>query len=181
MEFLNTKFNGLYVIKHKRLVDDRGFFTRTYCKNLFTEISFDKTFVQFNHSFNKEKGTLRGMHFQIEPFKEVKLIRCVHGAVFDVAIDLRVGSETYLQSFGVELSEDNLFSVLIPEGFAHGFQTLKHNTSLIYHHTEFFQPGADAGVRHDDPALQIDWPLPVKNLSKKDREYKLIDKDFKGL
>ena len=181
MEFLETKLEGLYVIKHKKLEDERGFFTRTYCENAFKEISFVKTFVQFNHSFNKEKGTLRGMHFQTKPFKEVKLIRCVQGAVYDVAIDLRADSDTYLQSFGIELSQDNFLSVLIPEGFAHGFQTLKDSSSLIYHHTEFYQPGADSGVKYDDPVLQIDWPLPVRNLSVKDMEYKLINNNFNGL
>jgi dTDP-4-dehydrorhamnose 3,5-epimerase len=181
MELMETKLKGLYVIKHKKLEDDRGFFTRTYCKNIFKEISFEKNFVQFNHSFNKEKGTLRGMHFQTKPFKEVKLIRCVQGAVYDVAIDLRVDSDTYLESFGIELSQDNFLSVLIPEGFAHGFQTLKDSSSLIYHHTEFYRPGADSGVKFDDPSLKLDWPLPVRNVSVKDSNYELIDINFKGL
>lgn len=181
MEFVETGLAGLFIIKHKKLEDDRGFFTRTYCKNLFKEISFDKTFVQFNHSYNREKGTLRGMHFQTKPFREVKLIRCVQGAVIDVAVDLREGSNTFLQSYAVELTQDNLISVLIPEGFAHGFQTLKDHTSLIYNHTEFYEPGYDAGVRYNDPALEINWPLPIKNLSQKDQEFKLINEEFKGL
>ena len=181
MEFIPSNIDGLYTIGLKKLVDDRGLFARTYCKNEFQQIGFDKEFVQFNHSFNKQKGTIRGMHFQQMPFAETKLIRCVQGAVYDVAVDIREGSPTFLHWFGVELSEENMLSILIPEGFAHGFQALEDNSALIYHHTAFYTPNADAGLRFDDPALNIDWKLPPVNVTEKDKNYKLIDKDFKGI
>jgi dTDP-4-dehydrorhamnose 3,5-epimerase len=181
MEFSPTHIAGLYTISVKKLIDERGVFARTYCKNEFKAIGFGKEFVQFNHSLNKRKGTLRGMHFQQPPFAETKLIRCVQGTVYDVAIDLRKGSPTFLQAFGVELSEENMLSVLIPEGFAHGFQTLEDNSALIYHHTEFYTAQADAGIRFDDPALGLQWPLPPIAVSEKDKNYTLIDKNFKGI
>lgn len=181
MNFIETPFDGLYVIHHNILFDDRGSFTRTFCKEEFSSIGFDKEFVQFNHSFNLQKGTLRGMHYQKNPFSETKLISCVQGSVYDVALDLRKKSSTYLQYFSVELNEKNMFSIFIPEGFAHGFQTLEDHTALIYHHTEYYTPKADAGVRYDDQAIKIDWPLDVKNLSEKDKNYLLINDHFQGI
>ncbi len=174
MEFIKTPIEGLFLIHHKILEDERGLFTRTFCKNEFSSIGFTKEFVQFNHSYNLLKGTVRGMHFQNAPFAETKLIRCVEGSVYDVAVDLRKDSQTYLQYFGIELSKANINSILIPEGFAHGFQTLENNTALIYHHTAFYTPGADCGIRYDDPALHISWPLPVSKISTKDKNYPLI-------
>jgi len=181
MDFIPTPINGLYVVSVKKLVDERGIFARTYCKTDFKKIGFDKEFVQFNHSFNKSIGTIRGMHFQKIPFAETKLIRCVQGAVYDVAVDIRKDSSTFLQAFGIELNEDNMLSILIPEGFAHGFQTLQDNTALIYHHTAFYTPGADFGFRFNDTALNIKWQMPAVNVSDKDKSYDLIDKNFKGL
>ena len=181
MEFTATHIEGLYIIQIKKLEDERGLFARTFCKNEFKQIGFDKEFVQFNHSFNKYKGTIRGMHFQQPPYSETKLIRCIQGAVYDVAVDLRAGSATFLQYFGIELSAQNMKSILIPEGFAHGFQTLEDDTALIYHHTQYYTPGADAGVRFDDPALHIDWKLPATMVSEKDKLYKMIDQKFKGI
>jgi dTDP-4-dehydrorhamnose 3,5-epimerase len=181
MEFIKTSLEGLYVIKHHVHSDDRGGFSRTFCKNEFNSIRFNKEFVQFNHSFNLKKGTLRGMHFQNMPFCEYKLIRCIEGSVFDVAVDIRKNSPTFLKHFSIELSSSNFFSILIPEGFAHGFQTLQDNTSLIYHHTQFFNNKSDAGLLYNDNALSINWPLPVINLSDKDKSYKNIDYNFKGI
>ena len=181
MEFTATHIEGVYIIGLKKLEDERGLFARTFCKNEFKQIGFDKEFVQFNHSFNKYKGTIRGMHFQPPPYSETKLIRCIQGAVYDVAVDLRAGSATFLQYFGIELSAQNMKSILIPEGFAHGFQTLEDDTALIYHHTQYYTPGADAGVRFDDPALHIDWKLPATMVSEKDKSYKMIDQKFKGI
>ena len=181
MKIIETEIKGLFIIIHKKLEDDRGFFTRTYCKNMFSEISFEKEFVQFNHSFNIQKGTVRGMHYQKPPFSETKLIRCVQGSIFDVAVDIRQNSPTFLQYFGVILSEKNMTSILIPEGFAHGFQALENNSSLIYHHTAFYKPEADAGIRHDDSQININWQLPVINLSKKDMSYPLLNTNFKGI
>jgi len=181
MEFISSNFEGLFTIRLKKLEDDRGLFARTFCKNEFKQIGFNKEFVQFNHSFNKHKGTIRGMHFQNSPYCETKLIRCIQGAVYDVAVDLRIGSPTFLQYFGIELSAINMVSVLIPEGFAHGFQVLDDNSALIYHHTQYYTPGADAGIRFDDPALNIHWKLPAVMISEKDKLYRLIDKNFKGI
>jgi dTDP-4-dehydrorhamnose 3,5-epimerase len=181
LEFQKTALEGLYVILPKKLQDERGHFARTFCKNEFKEIGFAKEFVQFNHSFNKTKGTIRGMHFQIPPFGETKLIRCIQGAVFDVAVDLRRGSSTFLQYFGTILSAENMQSIIIPEGFAHGFQTLEDSTALIYHHTQFYNPNADSGIRFDDQAINIQWQLSAENVSAKDFSYRLIDNKFKGI
>lgn len=181
MEIIETNIQGVYIVKVKKITDDRGIFARTYCKNEFAKAGFNKEFVQFNHSYNKYKGTIRGMHFQQPPYSETKLIRCVQGAVLDVAVDIRQGSPTFLQHVSVELSAGNMQSILIPEGVAHGFQTLEDDTSLIYHHTQFYTPAADAGLRYDDPALHINWPLPPVQVSDKDKQYNLTDKNFKGI
>lgn len=181
MEFVETFLKGLYTIHPKILQDERGKFLRTFCKNEFNKIGFDREFVQFNHSLNLNKGTIRGMHFQTPPFAEAKLIRCVQGRVYDVAVDLRENSSTFLKSFGVELSSDNMISILIPKGFAHGFQTLEDNSALIYHHTEYYTPNADSGVRFDDPSIDITWMLPVSIISEKDKSYQMIDNNFKGI
>ncbi len=181
MEFIASNIEGLYTIQVKKLEDERGLFARTFCKNEFKQIGFNEEFVQFNHSYNKKKGTLRGMHFQYPPYAEAKLIRCVQGAVFDVALDLRTGSPTFLKYFSVELSAENMASILIPKGFAHGFQTLEDDTVLIYHHTQYYTLGSDAGLRFDDPALGIQWKTPVITVSEKDKSYKLIDNNFKGM
>ena len=138
-------------------------------------MSFNQEFVQFNHSFNTLKGTIRGLHFQSPPFAETKLIRCVQGSVYDIAVDLRENSSTYLQFFGTELSAENLNCILIPEGFAHGFQTLEDNTSLIYHHTNYYKPNTERGIRFNDPVLNIQWPLQPVNISRKDLLYPLIN------
>jgi dTDP-4-dehydrorhamnose 3,5-epimerase len=181
MKFIDTPLSGLYVIQHKKIDDDRGFFARTYCKNQFRSISFEKEFVQFNHSFNSKRGTVRGMHFQSPPFAETKLIRCIQGSVLDVVVDLRIKSPTFLKYFEVELDSRDFKSVLIPEGFAHGFQTLEDNSALIYHHTEFYIPGADSGLRHDDPKLGIKWPLPIAKISEKDQSYGFVSDNFQGI
>lgn len=179
MNFIRTPLDGLWVIHHKAIKDDRGLFARTFCKKDFLKIGFTKEFVQFNYSFNKKKGTIRGLHYQKPPYSETKLIRCVQGKVYDVAVDIRTDSPTYLKHFGVELSADNINSILIPEGFAHGFQTLEDNTALIYHHTEYYTPMADAGIRYSDQLLKIEWPLPGINISEKDKSYPLINDIFK--
>ncbi len=181
MQFEQTNIDGLYIVYVKKQEDERGLFARTFCKEEFKQIDFDDEFVQFNHSFNKQKGTVRGMHFQMAPCKETKLIRCVRGSVYDVAVDIRKNSPTFLQHFAINLSEKNMISILIPEGFAHGFQTMEDNSSLIYHHTSYYKPEAEAGLRFSDPSLNITWQLPVAVISDKDRSYPLIDKNFKGI
>ena len=134
-----------------------------------------------NHSFTAEKGTVRGMHFQHPPFSEIKMVRCIAGAVLDVIVDIRKDSPTFLQQVSVELSTTNKQMIYIPAGFAHGFQTLEDNTELIYHHSEYYQPGVEGGLRYNDIALDIQWLLPAINVSERDNNHPLLDGNFKGV
>lgn len=181
MIFKKTKLEGVFVVSLEPLIDKRGFFARTYCKKEFDKINHKGEFVQINHSYNKIKGTIRGMHFQSPPFQEVKLIRCISGSVFDVIVDLRQKSPTFLQYFSIKLSAENKKMIYVPKNFAHGFQTLSDNSELIYHHTEFYNPKTDSGIRFDDPKLNINWPLEPKMISEKDCSYKFMETNFKGL
>ena len=181
MTFNETLLKGSYVIELNAFTDDRGWFARTYCKNEFAAIGHTAEWVQMNHSFTKDKGAIRGMHYQLPPFSEIKMVRCIAGAVNDVIIDLRKNSPTFLQWFGVELSAQNKKMLYIPEGFAHGFQTLQNDCELIYHHSQFYTPGAEGGIQFDDPKLNISWPLPVTNISERDNRHPLLDENFKGL
>lgn len=181
MTFTETALKGGYIVSPTPFSDDRGWFARTYCKHEFAAIGHTKEWVQMNHSFTKEKGTVRGMHFQHPPFGEIKMVRCVAGAVWDVIVDIRKGSPTFLQHLGVELSAANRQMIYIPEGFAHGFQTLEENTELIYHHCEFYQPGVEGGLRYNDPVLNIQWPLRAINVSGRDNDHPLLDENFKGI
>lgn len=181
MKFTATPLADSYVIDLTPFEDERGWFVRYYCKNTFAEIGHIKEWVQMNHSVSYQNGTVRGMHFQIEPYREIKMVRCIAGSVFDVIIDIRKDSETFLQWFGVELSAENKRMLYIPEGFAHGFQCLTDDCELLYHHSEFYQPVAEAGIRYDDPLVAIQWPLPVSVLSERDAGHPLLNKDFKGV
>jgi dTDP-4-dehydrorhamnose 3,5-epimerase len=181
MKFTKTLLEGAYVIELDPFSDERGFFARTFCIKEFHQIGFDKEIVQINHSMTRQKGTIRGMHYQTPPACETKIIRCIQGRIFDVMVDIREGSPTCMQWFGVELSKENMKMVYIPEGFAHGFQTLSNNAELIYHHSEFYNPEQEKGLRYDDPAMAIIWPLPIHIISAKDQSYPLIDNYFKGL
>ena len=182
MTFTETALKGSYIISLKPFVDERGWFARTYCKNEFAAIGHDKEWVQMNHSFTAEKGTVRGMHFQHPPFTEIKMVRCIAGAVMDVIVDVRKDSPTFLQHVVVELSAANKQMIYIPEGFAHGFQTLEENTELIYHHSEFYKSGVEGGLRYNDEILNINWPLPVINVSERDNNHPLLmGANFKGI
>lgn len=181
MKFTPTPLAGAYLVDVQPFSDDRGWFARVYCKREFGEIGHDKEWVQMNHSVSYRKATLRGMHFQHPPFREIKLVRCIAGAVFDVILDLRSGSPTFGQWYGAELSAANNRMLYIPEGFAHGFQTLEENSALLYHHTEFYTPGAEGGIRYDDPAFAIQWPLTVTVISERDAGHPFVDKNFKGI
>jgi dTDP-4-dehydrorhamnose 3,5-epimerase len=181
MKFIPQPLAGVYLVELRLLTDDRGGFARTFCKREFEQIGHKKEFVQLNQSWNTKKGTVRGMHYQVPPFSEIKLIRCIKGAVLDVVVDIRKDSPTFLQHLAVELSEDNKTMIYLPEGFAHGFQTLTDRAELIYHHTEYFTPEADAGLNFNDPLLKINWPLPVSVISEKDKTNKYIDPTFKGI
>lgn len=181
MTFTETSLKGSYIIDLNLFEDERGWFARTYCKNEFAEIGFTKEWVQMNHSFTKQKGTVRGMHYQLPPFSEIKLVRCIAGAVYDVIVDLRKDSATFLQWFGAELSAENKKMFYIPEGFAHGFQAMTDNCELIYHHSQFYKPGAEGGIRYSDLKVNIKWLLPVTTVSERDAQHPLLDENFKGI
>ena len=181
MIFTALPLAGAYTVDVQAFSDERGWFARVWCKNEFEEIGHTKEWVQMNHSVSYAKGTLRGMHFQHPPFREIKMVRCIAGAVMDVIVDIRQGSPTFLQWQAVELSAENNRMIYIPEGFAHGFQTLQDNSALIYHHTEFYTPGAEGGIRYDDPLVDIRWTLPVTVVSQRDAGHPLLDHKFKGI
>jgi dTDP-4-dehydrorhamnose 3,5-epimerase len=181
MNFTPTPLKGSYIVDVNPFSDERGWFARFYCKNEFREIGHEKEWVQLNHSVSYHKGTTRGMHFQKPPFSEIKMVKCIAGKVFDVIIDLRKDSASFLDWFGTELSAENKRMLYIPEGFAHGFQCLTDHCELIYLHSEFYSPEAEAGVRFDDPKIKIEWPLPVTNLSSRDAGHAYLDNNFKGI
>jgi len=181
MIFTQTDLKGSYVIDPTVHEDDRGWFGRFYCKKDFKEIGHEKEWVQMNHSSTKKKGSIRGMHFQLSPFKEIKLVKCVAGAVFDVIIDVRKGSPTFLKWFAQELSAFNRKMLYIPEGFAHGFQTLTDDCDLIYLHSEYYVPNVEGGIRYNDPKLNIEWPLIPTVISERDSSHPHLDENFKGI
>jgi dTDP-4-dehydrorhamnose 3,5-epimerase len=171
MRFIPTKLKDAYIIEPEQLEDERGFFARTWCQQEFSDRGLDANLVQCSISFNKKKGTLRGMHFQLPPFAETKLVRCTQGAIYDVIIDLRQDSETFLQWMGVELTAENRKALYVPKGFAHGFQTLEYNTEVFYQISEFYAPECSGGLRWDDPTFNITWQQPVSVISTKDQNY----------
>lgn len=181
MRFESTPFEDVFIIEMQPHQDDRGWFSRTFCKKAFQTIGFEEEWVQMNHSFNKKKGTLRGMHFQNSPFSETKLVRCIAGAIYDVIVDIRANSPTFLSWFGVELSATNHKMLFIPDGYAHGFQTLKKNTQLLYNHTEAYSPEAEDGLRFDDPMIGVKWPMPPAMISLKDQHHLYLDEEFTGI
>lgn len=174
MKFIETKLAGAYIIEAERLEDERGFFARTFCQKEFAAHGLITTFVQCNISFNKHKGTLRGLHYQIEPHPETKLVCCTQGAIYDVIVDLRPGSPTYAQWIAVELSAKNRRMLYIPEGFAHGFQTLSDESQVFYQMSEFYHPECARGVRWDDRAFGIEWPLSISSISIRDKNLPTI-------
>ena len=176
MIFTETKLKGAYIIDVKRLEDERGFFGRSYCENEFAELGLTTGIKQTNVSYNKKKGTLRGMHMQVSPYEETKLVRCTRGAIYDVIIDMREDSETYKQWIGVELTADNYRMLFVPEGFAHGFITLEDNTDVTYQVTQFYTPGSERGIRWNDPAFNIEWPIEPVVISEKDQAHPDFEK-----
>jgi dTDP-4-dehydrorhamnose 3,5-epimerase len=180
MRFIPTPLRDAYVIELEPFQDNRGMFARIFCKRQLESISHTKNIVQINHSMTLKKGTLRGLHYQRPPRAETKIVKCVRGSVFDVIVDLRKGSPTFLKWYDELLSAENMKMMYIPEGFAHGFQTLEPNSELLYLHTEFFSPEHEGGISYNDPLLNIDWPLAVENISEKDKLHPLLDNAFEG-
>lgn len=168
--FNPTKLDGVVEVHTEPICDERGFFSRTWCQEEFTDHNLVARVVQCSISFNSRRGTLRGMHYQTEPFEEAKLVRCTAGAVFDVALDLRRDSKTYKQWFGTILSAENRIALYVPKGCAHGFLTLKDNTEVFYQISEFYHPESARGVRWNDSAFQIEWPAEVEVISVRDRD-----------
>ena len=176
MIFNEAKLKRAFIIEPERLKDGRGFFARTFCKKEFKAHRLNFDWVQCSVSFNKRKGTLRGMHYQAFPHEEIKLVRCTRGAIYDVIVDLRPNSPTFKGWIAVKLTAENHRMLYIPNGFAHGFQTLADNTEVFYQMSEFYEPASARGIRWNDPLFNIQWPFPKPILSKKDRAYQ----GFKG-
>jgi len=178
MVFKETELNGAYLINLEKNDDERGFFARSFCEKEFAAHNLTMQVKQCNISYNKKRGTLRGMHYQIAPHEEAKLVSCVRGAIYDVIIDLRLNSPTYCKWLAVELSAQNYTFFYIPKGFAHGFQTLAPDTVVLYQMSEFYYPESARGIRWNDPAFLIDWPSDNQIISVKDRAYPLFNKNI---
>lgn len=180
-QFQTTPLSGLYEIRGSLLSDSRGSFSRLFCEDSFREIGFKKGLVQINTSFTRQRGSLRGLHFQYPNFSETKIVTCLKGEVFDVAVDIRRDSPTFLQWFGLHLSGENKKSLLIPEGFAHGFQTLSDAVDLLYFVTAPYAPDHEGGLNYADPKVAIEWPLKITEISDKDSQWPFLSDDFNGL
>lgn len=177
MDFKETILKGAFIVEGKRFDDDRGFFVQDWSQREFAAAGLDARMVECNRSFNRSKGTLRGMHYQTAPHEQAKLVRCLHGAMYDVIIDLRPDSPTFKQWLGVELSGEDTKALYVPPNFAHGFQTLLDNTEVAYHTSSYYQPSSERGVRWDDPTFNITWPqTEFRIIIARDREYP----DFEG-
>lgn len=177
MKLKSTKFKNLFIIEIESINDNRGFFARIWDKKIFQENGLDYSFVQSSISHNLKKGTLRGMHYQVKPYEEAKLVNCIKGKMFDVVIDLRLDSKTYLQKFEMELNSNDHKALFIPEGFAHGFQTLENNTDVLYHMSQFYSQSSERGIRWNDPAFKIKWPYKAIGISEKDQNWILFEED----
>jgi dTDP-4-dehydrorhamnose 3,5-epimerase len=181
MIFTETYLKGAYIIDIKFMEDERGFFGRSYCLREFESLGLNTNVVQANVSYNKKKGTLRGLHMQSAPNSETKLVRCTRGAIYDVIVDLREGSETYKKWVGVELTANNYRMLYVPEGFAHSFITLEDNTEVTYQVTQFYTPGAERGYRWDDPSFNIQWPIVPEIISEKDQSHPLFENQLQSV
>lgn len=176
-----TQIAGLQVFQRQPISDERGYFERLFCVDELKPILSHRSILQINHTLTARVGTVRGMHFQQSPHAEMKMISCLRGEVFDVAVDLRKDSPTFLRWHGEILSEKNHLSLCIPEGFAHGFQTLKENSELVYFHTSAYEPNAEAGLNALDPRVGILWPMPIAERSARDQHYAMLTSSFSGL
>jgi dTDP-4-dehydrorhamnose 3,5-epimerase len=173
--------HGLKLVGHQRLGDSRGFLSRLFCAEELAAAGWHQPIAQINQTVTQKQGTVRGMHYQRPPHSEMKLVSCLQGVIWDVAVDLRAGSPTFLQWHALELSATNHRALLIPEGFAHGFQTLVDNCELIYMHTKAYAPSAEAGLNPQDPMLAITWPLAIAELSVRDAQHPMLDNLFQGV
>jgi len=175
MIFRDTKLDGVFIVEPEIITDDRGFFACSWTQDEFSQSGLNPRLVQCNISFNKRRGTLRGMHFQRKPHEEAKLVRCTSGGIYDVAIDLRPGSPTRYQWVAAELTAANHCMLYVPEGFAHGYQTLTDDAEISYQISEYYHPESTGGVRWDDPAFGIEWPLPITVIAQRDATYPSLD------
>lgn len=174
MQFTPTALEGAMIVDLQRLEDERGFFARSFCRREFDQLGMNSDVVQANVSFNVSKGTLRGMHYQVAPAPETKLVRCTRGSIIDVIVDMRESSPTYRQHIAVELTAENHRALFVPANFAHGFQTLEDNSEVMYLVSGFYTPECERGLRFNDPALNIQWPVPVEHMSDKDTQWPLL-------
>jgi len=175
MKFIETKLKGAFLIEPEFLEDERGFFARTWCRKEIEPYGLNSDWVQCNISYNMRNGTLRGMHYQVAPYAEVKLVRCTMGAIYDVIIDLRPDSETYRQWIAAQLTSENRKMIYIPHGFAHGFQTLEDDTEVFYQMSQFYAPECARAVRWNDPQFKIHWPEAERTISPKDQKIEDFD------
>jgi len=180
-DILSTPLAGLMVIRRRPLEDERGYFERFFCAEELRDAGLRKPIVQINRSLTRKMGTVRGMHFQYPPHAETKIISCLKGEIFDVAVDIRASSPTFLQWHGEVLSRQNRKSLLIPEGFAHGFQSLADDCELLYLHTMPYSPNAEAALNVQDPQLNIKWPRVIAEISDRDRGHPALTRDFAGV
>lgn len=174
MKFTELPLPGAYAIDLEQRGDSRGRFTRLFCAKEIAAIAHTKPIVNVNLSYTQKRGTIRGMHFQNEPHAEVKIIKCIRGAILDVIVDNRKDSPTYLKWTGLELTESNDLMIYIPEGFAHGFQSLSDDVEMIYFHTEYYEKASEGGLGFDDPKIGIVWPLPPTVISERDRSFQFL-------
>lgn len=181
MKFNKTPLAGAYTIDLQRIGDDRGFFARLFCTKEFSDAGLVTSFEQINNSLTKNKGTLRGMHYQLPPFAEVKVVRCIRGALFDVILDLRPDSPTYGKWYGDTLSADNRRMMYVPKGFAHGFLTLEEDTEAFYLVSTPYAPEYERGIRYNDPEFDIEWPIEPLEVSEKDAQWKDFDPQWHGI
>lgn len=180
-KFIETPLSGLVSVQRQRTEDPRGFFSRLFCAEELAAIGFSGSVAQINHTLTRRRGSVRGLHFQRPPHGEVKFVSCLSGEVFDVAVDIRRESPTFLQWHAEHLSAENGRSLLIPQGFAHGFQALSEDAELLYLHSAPYQPGAEGALNFRDPNLAIKWPLPLGDISERDAGHPLLDNSFKGI
>jgi dTDP-4-dehydrorhamnose 3,5-epimerase len=177
----STPLSGLWVVQRKVIEDSRGFFSRFFCAEEFRAAGLNKPIAQINHTYTVKKGAVRGLHFQHPPYSEDKIVSCLRGEVFDVAVDIRKGSPTFLHWHGEILTAANRKSLLLPEGFAHGFQTMTENCELLYLHSIPFHPEVEGTLNVAEPKIGIDWPIAITELSERDRNHPFINADFEGL